>query len=342
MNRKIKKMPEAVTVPTQNQTRQAVIEQQGAGPRIMTTALPPPAAGQVCVEIHAAALNFADLLMVEGRYQDTPAYPFVPGMEGAGIVTAAGPGCTLRPGTRVAVNAMGCLAEAGLFHEADCLPIPDAMGFDAAAGFQVAYGSSHLALSLRAGLRAGETLAVLGAAGGVGLTAVEIGAAMGARVIAVARGADKLAVARQAGASVLIDSDETPDLRAALREAGPVDVVYDPVGDAPGLAAFGALRAGGRFLVIGFAGGKPPALPLNHALVKNIAIHGFYWGGYRSLDRQALRNSMEALFAMFSEGRLHPHIDRIMPLEDLDQAYAALRARQVSGKLVIRPHGLHD
>ncbi|MDO5658800.1 MAG: NADPH:quinone oxidoreductase family protein [Paracoccus sp. (in: a-proteobacteria)] len=316
-----------------------MIDAPGAVPRIAASPMGEPGPGQVRVKIYAAALNFADLLMVEGLYQDTPAFPFVPGMEGAGIVTASGEGCGLATGTRVAVAAMGCLAEEALFDEAACQPIPEMMSYEQAAGFQVAYGSSHLALSLRGALQPGETLAVLGAAGGVGLTAVEIGAAMGARVIAVARGADKLAVAGRAGASVLIDSETTPDLKAALREAGPVDVVYDPVGDAPGLAAFGALRKGGRFLVIGFAGGKPPALPLNHALVKNIAIHGFYWGGYRSLDRAPLRASMDALFTMFEAGKLHPHLGRIMALDDLARAYDALRRREVTGKLVILPHG---
>ncbi|MDO5528523.1 MAG: NADPH:quinone oxidoreductase family protein [Paracoccus sp. (in: a-proteobacteria)] len=316
--------------------RTALVEARGALPVLRESALAQPGAGQVLVAMKAAALNFADLLMVSGSYQDTPPYPFVPGMEGAGEVIAAGPGCTLREGARVAVGAMGCLTEAGLFDESACQPIPDAMSFDQAAGFQIAYGSSHLALDLRARLRAGETLAVLGAAGGVGLTAVEIGAAMGARVIAVARGADKLDVARKAGAAELIDSDETGDLRAALRQAGPVDVVYDPVGGAAGLAAFGALRPGGRFLVVGFAGGAPPDLPLNHALVKNIAIHGFYWAGYHRLDPAALRASMETLLAMFEEGKLRPHIGAAMPLSDLQTAYEALRARKIAGKLIVR------
>ncbi|WP_342028334.1 NADPH:quinone oxidoreductase family protein [Paracoccus aminovorans] len=300
-----------------------------------TQALPAPGPGQVLVRIHAAALNFADLLMTTGRYQETPALPFIPGLEGAGEILAAGPGVDLTPGTRVAVQAQGTMAEANLFAAADCHPIPEGMGYDEAAGFLIAYGTSHFALTLRAGLRPGETLAVLGAAGGVGLTAVEIGAALGARVVAVARGEDKLAVARAAGAAVCIDSDTCPDLRAALRELGGVDVVYDPVGDAPGAAAFGALRAGGRFLVIGFAGGKPPALPLNHALVKNIAIHGFYWGGYRKLDPALLRQDIQALFALYAQGKLRPHVGATVTLDRLAEGYDLLESRRSTGKVIV-------
>ncbi|WP_379028173.1 NADPH:quinone oxidoreductase family protein [Paracoccus simplex] len=300
-----------------------------------TMSLEPPGPGQVLVRMRAAALNFADLLMTTGRYQETPPLPFIPGLEGAGEVLAAGPDVALAPGTRVAVQAQGTMAEANLFPAAACHPIPDAMSHEAAAGFLIAYGTSHFALTLRAGLRPGETLAVLGAAGGVGLTAVEIGAALGARVIAVARGEDKLAVARAAGAAVCIDSATCPDLRAALRDLGGVDVVYDPVGDAPGEAAFGALRPGGRFLVIGFAGGKPPALPLNHALVKNIAIHGFYWGGYHKLDPDLLRRDIAALFALYEQGRLHPHVGATLPLDRLADGYALLESRRSTGKVIV-------
>lgn len=311
------------------------IKEMAGRPVSGTQALPAPGPGQVLVRIHAAALNFADLLMTTGRYQETPALPFIPGLEGAGEVLAAGPGADLTPGTRVAVQAQGTMAEANLFAAADCHPIPDGMGYDEAAGFLIAYGTSHFALTLRAGLRPGETLAVLGAAGGVGLTAVEIGAALGARVVAVARGEDKLAVARAAGAAVCIDSDTCPDLRAALRELGGVDVVYDPVGDAPGAAAFGALRAGGRFLVIGFAGGKPPALPLNHALVKNIAIHGFYWGGYRKLDPALLRRDIQALFALYAQGKLRPHVGATVTLDRLAEGYDLLESRRATGKVIV-------
>ncbi|MFI0395220.1 NADPH:quinone oxidoreductase family protein [Paracoccus jiaweipingae] len=322
-----------------DQMQNALIPAPGQGPLLQTApadAPPPkPGAGQVRVRMQAAALNFADLLMREGRYQETPPYPFIPGIEGAGIVEAAGPGCQLTPGTRVSVWSRGTLAQQAVFAQDHCIPMPDSMSFADGAGFQVAYGTSHMALTRRGGLRAGDRLAVLGAAGGVGLTAVEIGAALGAQVIAVARGADKCALARQAGATDVIDSDTTPDLKAALRDAGGIDVVYDPVGDAPGLAAFGALRRGGRFLVIGFAGGTPPALPLNHALVKNIAIHGFYLGGYRDLDPALLRDSLTELFDLYAQGKLRPHSGLVLPLDRLTEGYDALAQRRSTGKVVI-------
>ncbi|MDO5371082.1 NADPH:quinone oxidoreductase family protein [Paracoccus sp. (in: a-proteobacteria)] len=320
-------------------TRIINIAGPGAAPFLTVGESRDPGPGEVRLRLHAAALNFADLLMAEGKYQDTPPYPFVAGIEGAGVVEAAGPGVALATGTRVSVSGHGTLADHGVFPADDCIPIPDRMSWREAAGFQVAYGTSHLALTGPARLQAGETLAVLGAGGGVGLTAVEIGAALGARVIAVARGADKLDAARQAGAAETIDSGETEDLKAALRGFGGVDVVYDAVGDAPGLTAFGALRTGGRHLLIGFAGGRPPALPLNHALVKNIAIFGFYWGGYRQLDRLAMRASLEAALRMYDEGRLHPTAGAVLPLERAAEAYELLRARKAIGKVILTMTG---
>jgi NADPH2:quinone reductase len=304
-------------------------------PQLTNLDLPAPGPGEVQIEIAACGLNFADLLMIEGKYQDTPQTPFVMGMELAGTVRTTGAGTKLAPGTRVAVfSGQGGLAEMGNFSENRCTPLPDTMSFAQAAAFQIAYGTSHLALENRARLAPGETLAVLGAAGGVGLTAVEIGARMGARVIAVARGADKLEVARTAGATVLIDA-ETPDLKAALKAAGGADVVYDAIGGAAGEAAFRALRPGGRFLVIGFASGAQPKLPLNHALVKNLEIHGLYWGGYLKLAPELLTGSMAQLFDWFSEGGLVPHISAQIPLERTAEALDLLRARRSTGKVVV-------
>lgn len=314
------------------------INATGEGPTLVTgagAARPAPGPGEVAVRLHAAALNFADLLMAEGRYQDTPPVPFTAGLEGAGVVEAAGPGVTLAPGTRVAVSAHGTLADRGVFAADRCTPIPDAMPMEDAAGFQVAYGTSHLALTGPGRLAAGETVAVLGAGGGVGLTAVEIAAVSGARVIAIARGADKLEAAARVGATELIDSAEVEDLTAALKALGGVDIVYDAVGDAPGLAAFRALRPGGRHLLIGFAGGRPPALPLNHALVKNISIIGFYWGGYRTTDPAALRASLDAAFALYAAGRLRPTTGTVLPLEEAAAGYALLRGRGAVGKVVL-------
>jgi len=315
--------------------RAFLLSAPNATPALAEVDLPAPGPGEVAVQIAACGLNFADLLMIEGKYQDIPPHPFVPGLEAAGTVVAAGPGTHLAPGTRVAVHAgHGGLAEAGVFAEARCTPLPDTLSFETAAAFQIAYGTSHLALTLRGRLKPGETLVVLGAAGGVGLTAVEIGALLGARVIAVARGAEKLAVARAAGAAETLDA-ETPDLKAALKALGGVDVVYDAVGGALGEAAFGALKPGGRFLVIGFAAGNPPNLKLNHALVKNLEIHGLYWGAYLTLDPQAIAASMAELFALAARGQLRPHISARFPLSQTPEALEMLRTRRSTGKIVV-------
>ncbi|WP_295042013.1 NADPH:quinone oxidoreductase family protein [uncultured Paracoccus sp.] len=311
------------------------MEQLGGEPVVRQHPGPQAGPGQALVRMRAAALNFADLLKARGEYQERQDPPFAPGLEGAGEVIAAPDGSGLRPGDRVAVLAPGTLAEQIAVPPGACTPIPDAMDFEQAAGFQIAYGTSHLALTARAGLRAGETLAVLGAAGGVGLTAVEIGRALGARVIGVARGQDRLDVVRAAGAEQVIDSADCPDLKSALRDLGGVDVVYDAVGDSAGEAAFRALNPGGRFLAIGFAGGKPPVLPLNHALVKNIAIHGFYWGGYARLDPAAVSDSMRDLFRLFGQGRLAPVLGEVMPLDRIADAFDLLRSRRSVGKIVV-------
>ena len=312
------------------------IAESGTPPRLTDLPVPPaPGPGELSVEIAACGLNFADLLMIEGKYQDTPPAPFVMGMELAGTVIAAGPGTTITPGTRVAVFAgQGGLAEAGNFAESRCTPMPDAMSFAEAAAFQIAYGTSHVALETRGRLAPGETLVVLGAAGGVGLTAVEIGKRMGARVIAVARGTDKLRIAEAAGADVLIDA-ETPDLKAAIKAEGGADVIYDAIGGAAAEAAFAALKRGGRFLVIGFASGSQPRLKLNHALVKNLEIHGLYWGGYLDLDPAVLTGSMQRLFDWFAEGGLKPHISGEFPLEETPEALDMLRTRRSTGKVVV-------
>ncbi|MCR9113635.1 MAG: NADPH:quinone oxidoreductase family protein, partial [Rhodobacteraceae bacterium] len=211
--------------------RAFTVESPGAIPALRDMPTPKPAAGELCVAIGACGLNFADLLMVKGQYQDTPEAPFTLGMEVAGIVTDLGEGVTGPAiSTRVAVfGGQGGLAEAGCFPADRAVALPDSMSFEQAAAFQIAYGTSHVGLDHKARLQPGETLLVLGAAGGVGLTAVEIGKLMGARVIACARGADKLEVARQAGADHLIDA-RTQDIREECRALGGVDVVYDPVG----------------------------------------------------------------------------------------------------------------
>ena len=296
-----------------------------------------PDRGQVLVRISACGLNFADLLMIEGKYQDTPALPFVPGLEVCGHIESVGEGVDRwAKGQRIAAFCgHGGLADRAVIDAARCFPVPDGMPDEVAAGFPIAYGTSHLALTRRARLAPGETLAVLGAAGGVGLTAVEIGKAAGARVIAVAGGEAKLAVAKAAGADVLIDA-ATPDLRAALKDAGPIDVVYDAVGGDMGEAAMRALAPEGRFLAIGFASGKVPVAKLNHLLVKNIDVIGFYWGGYLRFRPDALTESLGKLTAMWEVGRIKPHVSHVLPFDEVEAGLELLRSRTATGKVVIR------
>ncbi len=292
--------------------------------------------GQLRIEVAACGLNFADLLMIKGTYQDCPPLPFTLGLEVAGRVAALGEGVRgLEPGQRVAAfTGQGGLAEQVVCDANRCVPLPADMPFAEAAGFPIAYGTSHLALVHRAGLRAGETLVVLGAAGGVGLTAVEIGAALGARVIAVARGAAKAAVARQAGAELCLDSD-TVDLRAELKALGGVDVVYDAVGEPMASAALRALHPEGRFLAIGFAGGKVPQFPANILLVKNLTVIGLYWGGYLGFAPQVLTGSLRDLTELYAQGGIRPHISHTLPLERFDEGLALLRDRRATGKVVV-------
>lgn len=302
------------------------------------TDLPVPVAGpgDVLIRVAACGLNFADLLMLKGTYQDTPPPPFVPGLELAGEVVALGAGVTRpRPGARVAVVAgKGGLAEYAVAPASLCLALPASMTMEQAAGFQIAYGTSHLALGHRAALRPGETLLVLGAAGGVGLTAVEIGARMGARVIASARGSDRLAVARAAGAHDLIDSD-APGLRDKLKALGGVDVVYDTVGGAAFLEALRATRPEGRLLTIGFAGGDVPQIPANLLLVKNLTVIGLYWGGYLKFRPDVLTESVATLLRWFEEGRISPHVSHVFPLARVEEALDLLRQRKATGKVVV-------
>lgn len=308
----------------------------GQPPRFVDADLPRPGPGQVRVRIAACGLNFADLLMIEGRYQDRPVPPVTLGMELAGRVEALGPGVTdPAPGSRVMVYAgHGGLAEVGCFPAERCLPIPDTMPYDHAAGFAIAYGTSHLALAHRAALTAGETLLVLGAAGGVGLTAVEIGKRMGARVIACARGADKLAAAKAAGADHLIDS-ETDDLTEAVRALGRADVVYDPVGGDQFKAALRSLRPEARILLIGFASGDIPQIPANILLVKNVSVHGLNWPGYLAFNPDALTNSLRTLLGWYDKGGLRPHISHRLPFGDAAKGLDLLRKRKSTGKIVI-------
>ena len=300
-------------------------------------ATPRPGPGQIGVEIAACGLNFADLLMQKGTYQDTPEPPFVPGLEVAGTVSELGDGVTgFSIGDRVAVYCgQGGLAEVGAFDANRAVRIPDAMSFEDAAALQIAYGTSLVALDHCARLQPGETLLVTGAAGGVGLTAVEVGKLMGARVIAHARGADKLEVARKAGADHLIDDSE--DLRSIVKDLGGADVVYDAVGGPVWKAAFRATNPCGRLLPIGFASGEVPQIPANHLLVKNITVIGFYIGGYLKARPEVMQSAFSTLFDWYQAGRIKPHISHVLPLSKVAEGMELLRSRASTGKVVITP-----
>jgi NADPH2:quinone reductase len=298
---------------------------------------PVPGPGEALLAIRAAGLNFADLLMIRGQYQDTPQPPFTLGMEVCGTVLALGPDTPgPAPGTRVAVvGGQGGLADRGVFPVALCRPVPDAMSDAEAAGFQIAFGTAHLALTRRARLRAGETLVVTGAGGGVGLTAVAVGAALGARVVAIARGAEKLAAAQAAGAHHLIDA--SADLKAEVRTLGGADVIYEAVGGATFTALLGAAKPEARILVIGFASGEVPPVPANILLVKNIDVIGFYWGGYLRFAPEALAASMADLMDWHVAGRIRTPIGATFPLDRAAEGLALVADRKAVGKIIILP-----
>ena len=303
---------------------------------LQDVARPEVGPGEVLVRVAACGLNFGDLLIVKGTYQEKPPLPATLGMEMAGTIEAVGDGVAdLAVGQRVAAYAgFGGLAEYAALPAEICVPIPDQMRFVDAAAFLVAYGTSHVGLDYKARLQPGERLLVLGASGGVGLTAVELGKLMGAEVIACARGADKLAVARQAGADHCLDSD-TCDLKAEVKALGGADVVYDPVGGALFDAALRACNPEARLLPLGFASGTVPQIPANYLLVKNLTVLGFYWGGYTRVNPRVLTDSFAVLFDWYAAGRLTPHVSHVLPLEQANDGLELLRTRAATGKVVI-------
>ncbi len=307
-----------------------------SAPSLVEITKPEPGPGEIRVKIKACALNFGDLLMIKGTYQATPPVPFTLGMEVAGVVDALGPDAVgPAVGTDVLVfGGSGGLAEYGVYPAKSAVPLPNSMSYEDAAAFPVAYGTSHVALDHRARLKPGENLLVLGAAGGVGLTAVELGKLMGANVIACARGADKLKVAKAAGADHLIDATDA-DIRAEVKALGGADVVYDPVGGDQFKAAFRACNPEARLLPIGFASGDVPQIPANHLLVKNLTVMGLYWGGYLAFKPEVIKSSMGILFDWYGEGKLKPHVSNVVPLERSAEAYELLRSRKSTGKVVV-------
>lgn len=307
--------------------------------RLVDCPSPPLPLGCVRVAVRAAGVNFADTLIVQGTYQEKPPFPFAPGFEVAGTVIEVAADVTTRTvGERVfAVLDHGGFATEAIARAEDVHPLPHGMNDATAAAFPIAYGTSHFALMDRAGLKAGETLLVHGAAGGVGLTAVECGKAAGATVIATAGGADRLAVCTRHGADHTIDY-KSEDIRQRVKDitAGRgVDVVYDPVGGEVFEASLRCTAPDGRLLVIGFAGGTVPQIPANHLLVKNLSVIGVYWGAYRRLAPARMAASFAELTAWYEAGKLHPHVSHTFPLEDAAEALKALKARQVTGKAVL-------
>ncbi|MFO6419533.1 NADPH:quinone oxidoreductase family protein [Hylemonella sp. W303a] len=301
---------------------------------------PAPGPGQVLLEIKAASLNFPDLLIVQNKYQMKPPLPFVPGSEYAGVVRALGEGVKqLQVGQAVAcLTGTGGFATHVLAPAERCMPLPSGFAFEDAAAFIMTYATSHHALIDRAQLKAGETVLVLGAAGGVGTAAIQIAKAQGARVIAAASSEDKLALCKKIGADVGINY-ATQDLREAIKAAtdgkGP-EVIYDPVGGDLAEPAFRSIAWRGRYLVVGFAASPTvPTLPMNLPLLKGASLVGVFWGDFARREPQANAAMMQTLAQWYAHGKVKPVIDRVLPMKELKQAYALMGTRQVKGKLVL-------
>jgi len=300
---------------------------------------PQPAAGQVVIDVHACAINFPDVLMIQDKYQFKPPLPFSPGAEVAGVVSAVGADVAgLSVGDRVLASpGWGGLAEKAAVNAGSVIPVPAEIDLIHASAFLYAYGTSQYALKDRAKLQPGETLLVLGAAGGVGLAAVELGVQMGASVIAAASSDSKLELCREYGAAMTINY-ASEDLRQRLKDltggAG-VDVVYDPVGGSYSEPALRSMAWNGRFLVIGFAAGDIPKLPLNLTLLKGCSIVGVFWGAFVGREPDRHRQNVAELMQWWGEGRLRPHVSATYPLERSAEAIRALADRTAKGKVVV-------
>jgi NADPH2:quinone reductase len=300
---------------------------------------PKPGPGEVVVSVKAASVNFPDFLIIQNKYQFKPPLPFSPGSELAGTVKEVGAGVSnVRPGDRViAFTTYGAFAEEVKTEAVRLLPLPDKMDYVTGAAFLLTYATSDHALRDRGALQAGETLLVLGAAGGVGLAAIEIGKALGARVIACASSDDKLAVCREHGADVGINysSEDLRERVKTLTEGKGVDVVYDAVGGPYTEPAFRSLAWRGRLLVVGFAAGDIPKLPLNLPLLKGAAVVGVFWGDFARREPKAFAASVRQLASWYAEGRLRPHVSQTLPLERAAEAIQLLASRKAKGKIVL-------
>ncbi len=302
--------------------------------------LPEPGKGQVRVAIHASSVNFPDVLIIQNKYQFKPELPFSPGSDLAGVVTAVGEGVTrFKVGDKVmGMTPWGAFAEEALAEEGRLDPLPEGVDYAVAAGFPMVYGTSYHALLDRGELKAGQTVLVLGAAGGVGLAAVEIAKAVGAHVIAAASSAEKLAICKEHGADEVINYVEE-DLREALKRVCPKgpDVIYDPVGGDLAEPAFRSIGWRGKFLVVGFAGGHIPKIPLNLPLLKNASIVGVFYGAYVKNEYDAYLKDMEVLFSWLREGKLKPRVSDRFTLDEVPAAIRRLADRKAAGKLIVEP-----
>ncbi|MEO7020658.1 MAG: NADPH:quinone oxidoreductase family protein [Ktedonobacteraceae bacterium] len=298
-----------------------------------------PGSGQVVISVKACGVNFPDTLIIEGKYQFKPEVPFSPGGEVAGVVKEIGDGIEgVKIGDRViAFTGWGGFAEEVLVDARRLIPIPEHMDFTTASAFVMVYGTSYYALKDRAKLQPGETLLVLGAAGGVGLAAVELGKAMGARVIAAASTDEKLAVCREHGADAGINytNEDLKDRIKALTEGNGVDVIYDPVGGKYSEAALRGMAWEGRHLVIGFTAGDIPRIPLNLTLLKGCSIVGVFWGSFTARDPQRNQEQLQELVTWFHEGKIKPHISATYPMHRAADALNDMLARKITGKAVL-------
>ena len=300
-----------------------------------------PGPGQITIDVKAAGVNFPDVLIIQNKYQFKPELPFIPGSELSGVVRAIGEGVTsAKPGDKViAFIGHGAFAQQVLAPANSIMSMPSGMDFDTAAAITLTYGTSHHAVVDRAQLKAGETMLVLGAAGGVGLAAIEIGKALGAHVIAAASTNEKLDICRQHGADKTINYS-TEDLREAIKAAtdgkGP-DVIYDPVGGIYAEPAFRSIGWRGRYLVVGFANGEIPKLPLNLTLLKGASLIGVFWGEFAKREPKANLAAMRELMGWLAEGKINPHISGRYALKDTATALNDIAARKVTGKVIIHP-----
>ena len=300
-----------------------------------------PGPGQIAIDVQAAGVNFPDVLIIQNKYQFKPELPFTPGSELAGIVRAVGEGVTqFKTGDKVlAFVSQGAFAQQIAVPAQIAMPMPSGLDFDTAAAVTLTYGTSHHAVVDRAQLKAGETMLVLGAAGGVGLAAIEIGKALGAHVIAAASTDEKLEVCKAHGADATINYS-TRDLREAIKTAtdgkGP-DVIYDPVGGVYAEPAFRSIAWRGRYLVVGFANGEIPKLPLNLPLLKGASLVGVFWGEFARREPKANVAAMRELMSWMAEGKIKPHISGRYALADTPKALNDMAARKVTGKVVIQP-----